>query len=804
MRNAINFSRFLPSRRLALVIALGCVLCLTYLTTFAGLARSNDELWLADTTQSIALHGSYDLNQTQWAKSPPIVSDVEPLQPILAAPLYWIAYHLAWVGNVHALYLFNPLVTALTAIMLFYYALLLDTTERTALVAALLFGLTTIAWPYTRTFFREPVTGLNILAAAYCWERWRRSYVAQGRRLWGWFTLAVVITCLSLLGKEAAFFVLPMFALLAYPGIRALRRSRGEFAVLLSAGVVFALVLILVLLGRTTSSAASESRGGLPSLLSGLLSGLPWVPAGTGGLLISPGRGMLWFSPVLILGLASPALLPRERWRESWLPLVVTVLFAMAYASLRRDQWFGGAGWGARYMVPLAPLLMLTSLPAIERMLGSSRRWPKIALAALAVAGLAVQWVGTYVDTYYYSDYFMQRTGQLPWLGLAIWSVRWSQIVGGLLFLPQSHTDLMWFYQGVDWLTLGLVAAGVIGVGVIVWNLRPGRDSAPREWRIGAALSLPVFVALSAFCLWRSNPDHRYREDTPQIIALRTDLERGVGPHDTVMLSNWHYSNYFMNSYKGQAIWWGLPNSPGERFSPEQPAQVVSDNVDDLMSDRAVEIIDSYLTGGQRYNGQPIWLVGDASPFLTWATRPVEWYLAQTAYFVSAQDYASNARLVKFLPFLSPSSRQAPRVASGARFGDSIRLDGFDLDVFPLTSGPDSLHPGDTLGLSLLWESVGPISTDYTVAVHLISPSLVVYAQQDRQPVEGFAPTGKWKPGDLIRDNFGFILPHDLPAGQYQLWLTIYSWPSLDKLPISGADGAPVGDHLILTRLTVR
>jgi hypothetical protein len=455
-------------------------------------------------------------------------------------------------------------------------------------------------------------------------------------------------------------------------------------------------------------------------------------------------------------------------------------------------------------MVPLISLLMLAALPAIERMLSSARLWPKIALGVLAAAGLGVQIVGSYIDIYDYSAYLQTSTGQLPWLGAGIWDIRWSQIIGGLLYLPQAHTDMMWSYKGTDWLALGLIAAGVIGAGIVMWKLRPGANRHIRWARIGAAVSPVVAVALAAFVLWRSSPDPRYREDTPQIVAVRTDLEHNAGPRDTIMLSNWHYANYFMNSYKGQAIWWGLPNSPGERFSPEQSPAVTSDTVDNLISKRTVQIVDSYLSGGPRYNGQPIWLVVDATPFLTWATRPSEWYLAKTAYFVSAQDYASNARLVKFLPFFSPGEKQIPRVASGARFGDSIRLDGFDVDVYPATSGQDDLHPGDTLGLSLLWESLGPVSTDYTIAVHLISPDLVVYAQQDRPPMEGFAPTSKWRPGDRIRDNFGFILPQDIPAGAYDLWLTIYSWPSLVKLPVSGPDGQPAGDHLILTGLTVR
>lgn len=790
-----------PSRRAVLAAVLGCLLFLAYLLSFNGIPKASDELWLADTAQSIALRGSYVLNQTQFTNIGRVISDVEPLQPILSAPLYWIGYHLPWAGNLHTLYLFNPLITALTAILLFYYALLLGYRERTALIAALLFGLASMAWPYTRTLFREPLAGLNLLAAAYLWERWRQAFAAGSSRRWWWFAAGAGGTALTLLSKESAVFVLPMLLLIAWPGLAALRRPGRDRTLLIWAGVAMIVaVLVIATVGLSGEKDATEV---MPRLVRTFLDGLDWVPLGVGGQLVSPGRGIFWFSPVLLLALASPALLPRARWRESWLILATVLFFAAAYSAVRRDLWFGGAGWGARFMLPLIPMLMLAALPGIDRLLGSPRRWAKPALAALAVIGLTVQIIGVYVDIYDYSDYLQASTGQLPWLGPGIWSVRWSQIIGGLLYMPRSHTDMMWFYKGVDWLALGVLGAGFTALAVLLW--RVWRAGEARRWLAPAAGgAILASILLAGFTLWRSLPDPRYKEDTPQIDALRADLEQQAGPQDTVMLSNWHYAYYFMNVYKGRAILWTVSNPPGEKTSPEQQPKVISDNVEDLVGKRIPPVITRQLTGGAFYTGHPLWLVSDASPFLTWANRPVEWYLAKYAYFVSAKDYASNARLVEYLPLRAPSESDTPSSASGAVFGDAIRLVGYDLDAAPAGAKLTALRPGDSLGISLLWEAVGTPAADYTVAIHLIDQSQKVFAQQDRQPVAGFAPTSRWKPGDKIRDNFGLILPADLPAGQYELWVTIYSWPSLDKLSITGSDGKPAGDHVILTTVTVK
>jgi hypothetical protein len=523
---------------------------------------------------------------------------------------------------------------------------------------------------------------------------------------------------------------------------------------------------------------------------------------------------------VLLLALASPALLPKNRWRESWLILGTTVFFAAAYAVARRDLWFGGAGWGARFMLPMLPALMIAALPGIEWGITSARRGPKILLGALVAIGLGVQIVGTYVDIYDYSAYLEHMTGQQSWLGPGIWDPRWSQIIGGLLYMPVTHTDIKWLTDGVDWLALGVIGGAVILVGMGLWwvwrsgNSDPLPGPPPQEPR-GAgfaalregnhilALRAIVFAApvvvigVMGFVLWRSMPDVRYKEHTPEIEALRTELEGMAGPQDTVMLSNWHYSSYFMNSYKGRAIWWGLPNAPGERFSPEQAPAVVSDNLDDLMGTRAPQVINRSLEGGPNYRAGSIWLVGDASPFLDWATRPAEWYLAEHAYFVSEKDYASNARLTRFLSLRAPGKDDAPRIGIDAEFGDSIRLVGADIETGRGGTSIDDLRGGDLIGLSLLWERVGEIGEDYIVAVHLVQDGATVIVQQDRQPVDGFRRTITWKPGEMIRDNFGFVLPGEIAAGEYELWVTIYRWPSLEKLSVAG------GDHVVVARTAV-
>jgi hypothetical protein len=76
-----------------------------------------------------------------------------------------------------ALSLFNPLVTALSALVLLRLARRLTGDRRAAWLAALAWGAGSLAWPHARTFFTEPLAGLCLLLAL---ERLARLFCDPG------------------------------------------------------------------------------------------------------------------------------------------------------------------------------------------------------------------------------------------------------------------------------------------------------------------------------------------------------------------------------------------------------------------------------------------------------------------------------------------------------------------------------------------------------------------------------------------------------------------------------------------------
>ena len=78
-----------------------------------------------------------------------------------------------------------------------------------------------------------------------------------------------------------------------------------------------------------------------------------------------------------------------------------------------------------------------------------------------------------------------------------------------------------------------------------------------------------------------------------------------------------------------------------------------------------------------------------------------------------------------------------------------------------------------------------------------IGPDGQLRLQQDRTPVATFRPTTSWQPGEMLRDNYGFVLTPDLPLGRYQIWVAMYTWPSQERLLATTAEGEELGDFLV-------
>lgn len=129
------------------------------------------------------------------------------------------------------------------------------------------------------------------------------------------------------------------------------------------------------------------------------------IPMGVAGLLFSPGRGLLWMAPLLLL--APVGLLRLHADGERMVGRVLAALtLAVVLPVAGMQGWHGAWTYGPRYLLPLLPFLWVTvaaSLAWAEEVL-----WGRMLAVGLAGLGLMVQLPAVLVDYNAHQDLAVQ------------------------------------------------------------------------------------------------------------------------------------------------------------------------------------------------------------------------------------------------------------------------------------------------------------------------------------------------------------------------------------------------------------
>ncbi len=413
-----------------------------------GKLTSPDEELMFRTAESIALRGSTSVLPLEYDEAagvlrvPPsatfatrpgrrgeFYAQYPPLQPLLSVPVVWLAHAteglfaesfagVMWPSMSHVHHaktpaeywhrgllamLFNPIIGALSAIALAHFAALATGSWRGGLGAAFLWAVGTIGWAHGRTYFTEPLAGLLGTAAMgqlLAWHlaadpaRGGRHALLAGAALaagvWARVDFPIIVAGLGLAA-----------ACLWWLARAERADSRRRLYPLLVAGL--ATVVSFALLqayngaryGAVTITAGYEDQSEGVKFTTPLLVGLH-------GLLASPGKGLLFFSPALVLGIwgwcragavARPAALLAL---AGWAPFLV----AMA----KWQNWDGGWCWGPRHIVQLHLPLMAG---AAFLFVPTPSMLVRNAIRLFAAAGALVQLLGSSVCALdYYTEYF--------------------------------------------------------------------------------------------------------------------------------------------------------------------------------------------------------------------------------------------------------------------------------------------------------------------------------------------------------------------------------------------------------------
>ena len=306
-------------------------------------------------------------------------------QSLLAIPLYLLGILLARLSPVVsdaqgarlAASMLNPLALAGCGWLVMRLGLALGYRLSTARWIALAALFASIAWPYVKTFYPQPTMTFLVLAAVYAAYRWRQA--AQQRWLWvlGLATAAIILFRIS------GVIIIPVLGL--YLVLARSANGRGRAIMSLGIGVAVGLGL---------SGAYNWQRFG--SLFSTGYHEIAWTtpfPLGLYGLLFSPGKGILVYTPMLILGLGAWAVFFRRHRAEAWLMAGLWLAWLAFYAPY--NFWTGGFNWGPRFLLPVLPFGFLPLGALLEE---SQSRLVTALFAILFAVGLLIQTSAILVD----------------------------------------------------------------------------------------------------------------------------------------------------------------------------------------------------------------------------------------------------------------------------------------------------------------------------------------------------------------------------------------------------------------------
>jgi hypothetical protein len=155
----------------------------------------------------------------------------------------------------------------------------------------------------------------------------------------------------------------------------------------------------------------------------------------------------------------------------------------------------------------------------------------------------------------------------------------------------------------------------------------------------------------------------------------------------------------------------------------------------------------------------------------------------------------------------SCSAVQGADLSTNVRFGKDLRLCAV---VLPRRA----LEAGEALRIELYWQADRPVPEPAETFVHLLGTRFnpatgnPLWGQQDKQQ-PGYHPVTRWRPGQIYRDSYEFVVAANAPAGEYQLeigWVQPASGQRLKPELAGPTEGLAVSslDSLLISGFTVR
>ena len=268
-------------------------------------------------------------------------------------------------------------VVASLSVALFFLLARRLTSQGRAAVAAVVYGFATETWTISsQALWQHTGGGLAIIAALFALARWWEDPVNRPAL----FLAGLAAGVAAAIRPTNGLFVIALLVWLV-----AARRAPSELALAATAP----LILGVATLGYNLRVFGTLA-GGYGSTFDA-----PWG-SGLAGVLASPGRGLLIYTPVVLFSLLGVWAWRRDRalWSGPVWPLSALFTAALILTVSQWRVWWGGHSYGPRLLTDAAPCLVLLMLPAMD--LASRISALRAAFVLLAAWSTFAQAVGAF------------------------------------------------------------------------------------------------------------------------------------------------------------------------------------------------------------------------------------------------------------------------------------------------------------------------------------------------------------------------------------------------------------------------
>ncbi len=322
---------------------------------------------------------------------------------VLAAPAYVIG---KYMGNPEgAVSLMNQIFGAASAVLVFFFSISLGYSLTTSVFVSLFYGLGTIAWPLSKHPFDHTTETFFILLSVFflC--------IYQFRSKLPYLLSSALSLGIALLVRYTAILIIPaLFLMLIFYSSR--RKDARSTAVIALKRMALFSAALMPFIGLAlwynyyrfgsvfeTGFSLITARAGKDFFLA--FAATPLL-TGLTGLLISPGKGFFFYSPVAALFFFSIKSFATEH-REAAIGFILMIVAYLLFHA-KFGHWSGDWAWGPRYLLAITPFFIIPTAELISRAEGRGKSLLRSFLSTIFLASLLVQIAAVSVD---FQNYFI-------------------------------------------------------------------------------------------------------------------------------------------------------------------------------------------------------------------------------------------------------------------------------------------------------------------------------------------------------------------------------------------------------------